>query len=340
MRRLCGLLLGAAAQLVPAACLHAQQPDADYARLVKEYTSDSRFLPASVSSLPTHATIPSPQKYFGTLIGAPGVMHHAEEVYGYFRALAAATPRVKVEKIGATEEGRDIMLVTIADEVTMQKLEAYKRALSRLADPRTVPSTQLEATLDQAKPVYYFNAGLHSPEMGSPEMVMELAYRLAVSDEPNLRKIRDSVITLINPVSEPDGRDKQVDWYLRYTRGRKEYDDGFERSSPYWGKYVLHDNNRDGIQVSQALTRAIYDVFYAWHPLVMHDLHESVPLLYISTGTGPYGENYDPITISEWQLLANNDVTALSAAGLPGVWTWGFFDGWWPGYATFVGFGR
>jgi hypothetical protein len=336
MQHLRSFLLCVAAQLFAASCIRAQQPDADYARLVKEYTSDPRFLPAVVSSLPTSATIPSPQKHFGTIIGAPGVMHRADDVYGYFRALAAATPRVKLEKVGTSEEGRDIMLVIVADDATMQKLDAYKRVLARLADPRTVSVAQLDALLDQAKPVYYFNAGLHSPEMGSPEMVMELAYRLAVGDDPQVQKIRDNVITLINPVSEPDGRDKQVDWYLHYTKGRKEYDDGFERSSPYWGKYVLHDNNRDGIQVSQALTRAIYDVFYAWHPLVMHDLHESVPLLYISTGTGPYGENYDPITISEWQLLANNDLTALSAAGLPGVWTWGFFDGWWPGYATFV----
>jgi hypothetical protein len=68
----------------------------------------------------------------------------------------------------------------------------------------------------------------------------------------------------------------------------------------------------------------------------MHDLHESVPLLYVSTGTGPYNETNDPIIIGEWQVLANNDITTLSAAGMPGVWTWAFFDGWWPGYGMWV----
>lgn len=322
--------------LVAAARLGAQQNDTAYARLVREYTTDPRFLPASLESLPASTTVPSPRAHFGTIIGAPGVTHHAEEVYGYFRALAKATPRVKVETVGKSEEGRDIVLAIIADEKTMRELDHYKRLLARLADPRTLPRDSLEQILNGAKPVYYLNGGLHSPEMGSPEMLMELAYRLAVSDDSAVARIRDNVITIINPVSEPDGRDKQVDWYYRYTKGRPEFDDGFPRSSPYWGRYALHDNNRDGIQMSQQLTRAIYRIYYDWHPLVMHDLHESVPLLYISTGTGPYNVTNDPIAISEWQLLANNEITALSAAGLPGVWTWGFFDGWWPGYAVWV----
>jgi hypothetical protein len=336
MRSIASLITCVAASIALAAPLGAQQTDTAYARLVREYTTDPRFLPASLESLPASATVPSPQKHFGTIAGAPGVTHHADEVYGYFRALAKATPRVKVETVGKTEEGRDIILAIVADENTMRDLDRYKRLMARLADPRTVPSDSLDALLDAAKPVYYLNGGLHSPEMGSPEMLMELAYRIAVSDDSAVARIRNNVITIINPVSEPDGRDKQVDWYYHYTKGRPEFDDGFPRSTPYWGRFVVHDNNRDGIQISQQLSKAIYRIYYDWHPLVMHDLHESVPLLYISTGTGPYNVTNDPILISEWQLLANNEITALSAAGLPGVWTWGFFDGWWPGYGVWV----
>ena len=337
--RLAGLAAALAVGLgaAPVTAAAQQQPlDTTYARLVREYTTDPSFLPATLTSLPQSATVPSPRDHFGTIAGAPGVMHHAAEVYGYFQALAAASPRVRVDTIGRTEEGRPIMLAVVADEATMRDLDRYKRYLAQLADPRTLSADSAAALARIAKPVYYFNAGLHSPEMGSPEMVMELAYRLATSDDPSIRRIRDGVITLINPVAEPDGRDRQVDWYLNYTKGRPEYDDGFPRSAPYWGKYVVHDNNRDGIQISQALTHAIYDTYYAWHPTVMHDLHESVPLLYISTGTGPYNTTNDPIVVGEWQLMANADMTALAALGMPGVWTWGFFDGWWPGYAVWV----
>ncbi|HET7249887.1 MAG TPA: M14 family zinc carboxypeptidase [Gemmatimonadales bacterium] len=313
-----------------------QADDTTYARLIREATTDPHFLPASVAAVPSSAAIPSPLKYFGTIAGAPGVMHHADELYGYFRALARATPRVRMETIGKTEEGRDIVLVAVADSAVLAGSAGYRAALARLADPRVTPPAALDSVLAAAKPVYYLNGGLHSTEMNSPEMLTELAYRLAVSDEPAIRTIRGSVITLINPVSEPDGRDRQVDWYLHYTKSHPTPDDGFPRSSPFWGDYAFHDNNRDGLQLALALTRAIYKVYYDWHPIVMHDLHESIPLLHVSTGTGPYNEHTDPIAIGEWASLANNDITALESQGLPGVWTWGFYDGWWPGYALWI----
>ncbi|MBI4502593.1 MAG: peptidase [Gemmatimonadetes bacterium] len=314
----------------------AQSPDTAYQRAIREATSDPRFLPASTASVPASATIPSPLKYFGSIAGAPGVMHRSGELYGYFRALAAATPRVRVETVGRTEEGREIILVTVADEGTIRNLDAVKRATATLADPRGTTRADLDHLLSGAKPIYYLQGGLHSPEMGSPEMLTELAYRLAVSDDPAISAIRRNVVTIINPVSEPDGRDRQTEWYLRYTKGRPQFDDGFPRSSPYWGKYVFHDNNRDGLQLSQELTKAIYRVWRDWHPTVMHDLHESVPLIYMSTGTGPYNTTVDPITQTEWQTLANWDVQNLTQQGLPGAFTWAFYDGWWPGYALWV----
>lgn len=316
--------------------LWAQQIDAEYNAKIKEYTTDPRFLPESVLNLPDDPNIPSPRKHFGQIIGAPGVMHHTSEIYGYYEALAKASPMVSVQRLGTTEEGRGINLVVIANEESMKKLDHYKEQLTKLADPRKVSAEEAANIIADTKPIYYLNGGLHSTEMGSPEMLMELAYRLVTSNDEMIKNIRNNIIVLINPASEPDGRDKQVDWYYRYTKARKEFDDGFMRSTPYWGKYVFHDNNRDGIQASQQLTKAINKMYYEWHPSVMLDLHESVPLIYMSTGTGPYNDNMDPISIGEWQVLANHDITSLASQGLPGAFTWAFFDGWWPGYAMWV----
>lgn len=316
--------------------LLAQQIDEQYNGKIREYTTDPQFLPSIVLDLPDDPNIPSPLEHFGQIIGAPGVMHHTSEIYAYYEALAKASPLIKVEQIGTTEEGRPIKLVVIGSETSMGRLTHYQQQLARLSDPRKVSSAEALEIIKDSKPVYYLNGGLHSTEMGSPEMLMELAYRLVAGHSDYIKNILDNVIVLINPASEPDGRDKQVDWYYRYTKSRKEYDDGFPRSTPYWGKYVFHDNNRDGIQVSQALSKAIFKVYYKWHPSVMLDLHESVPLLYISTGTGPYNDYMDPITIGEWQTMANNEITSMAAQGLPGTFTWAFFDGWWPGYAMWV----
>ena len=314
----------------------AQNQDTVYQNKIKEYTTDNKFLPSSITTMTLQPGIPSPLSYFGTIIGAPGVMHHTTEIYGYLKKLAEASPKMKMEQIGTSEEGRPIYMVTISNESTIKNLEHYKNIMAQLADPRITDQETAAKLVKDDKPVYFINGAMHSGEMGSPEMLMELAYRLVTDTSDDIKNILDNCIVLMNPVSEPDGRDKQVEWYYRYTKGRKDFDDGFEKTPPYWGKYVFHDNNRDGLQMTQAITKAIFNIYFDWHPTIMLDLHESLPLLYISTGTGPYNTNVDPITVGEWQTIANKELTELSAQGLPGAFDWAFYDGWWPGYGIWV----
>ena len=119
-------------------------------------------------------------------------------------------------------------------------------------------------------------------------------------------------------------------------KGKTDFDDLPPRSPPYWGKYIFHDNNRDAIQATSAVTEAALDIFFRFHPAVALDLHESIPLLYVSTGTGPYNEAVDPVTIFQWQQMANYEVGRVTAAGMPGAWTWGFYDGWSPNYLIWI----
>lgn len=314
----------------------AQDALSTYQQKIIEYTTDDRFLPESVLSIPDHPSIPSPLQQFGYIIGEPGLMHHTNKIYGYYKVLEANTSKLKMMQIGTSEEGRPINLVIISSEVNMLYLERYREYINQLADPRKINKNEAEQIIQDGKIIYFLNGGMHSAEMGSPETLMELAYRLVADDSESIQKILDNCIILINPVSEPDGRDKQVDWYYRYTKDRAEYDDAMPRSSPYWGKYVFHDNNRDGLQITQEITKALFKIYFDWHPNIMLDLHESVPLLYISTGTGPYNEHVDPVTIGEWQTLANHEMSSLAAQGLPGVFDWAFYDGWWPGYGIWV----
>ncbi len=93
---------------------------------------------------------------------------------------------------------------------------------------------------------------MHSTETGGPEMLMELAYRLAVEETPFIQEIRNNVIMLITPVVEPIGRDRVVDAFdynkeYGATRGGCNLRTG--------AKYVEHDNNRDGMGQMLPLTQ-------------------------------------------------------------------------------------
>ncbi|UCF20804.1 MAG: hypothetical protein JSU87_05185 [Gemmatimonadota bacterium] len=321
----------ALAGMLAAPRLWAQEPDTEYAERIQRYTTDPRFSSDLVDHLPRSEAVPSPLDHFGEIIGAPDILHDTEEIYGYMRALADASPRVEVRGIGLTEEGREMIEVIIADESTLADLERYRGYLGRLADPRALEAAEAREIIAAAKPVYYLTAGLHSPETGAPEMVMELAYRLAVEETPLVRAIRDNVITVIVPVLEPDGRDRMVDVY-RYTKAHGDVGPGL----PYWGKYVAHDNNRDGFGLALALTRNSLTRYLYWKPTVMHDLHESGYYLYVSTGSGPYNEEIDALTIDEWHNISHEEVTQLTKRGMPGVWTHAFYTGWAANYLMWI----
>ncbi|HWP03718.1 MAG TPA: M14 family zinc carboxypeptidase [Gemmatimonadaceae bacterium] len=324
----------AAASWLPLAALPAQQRiDEEYTRKIKEYLTDPRISTELVDHLPASNTVPTPLKFLGRIPGTWGELTYAKDIHRYYEALARTSPRVKLWSIGKTEEGRDMMLLAIADEATIRSLDRYKGMLKALTDPRKTSEAQARQLIRQAKPIYWITSGLHSGERGGPEMLIELAYRLAVEETPFIQQIRNNVITFITPVLEVDGREKMVDTYY-FNKKRPQG----EQTLPlvYWGKYVAHDNNRDGMGQFLALTRNVTRTFLEWVPTIMHDLHEAQTYLYASTGTGPYNEWLDPITIDEWWMLAKNDVMEMTKRGVPGVWTYGFYDGWVPNYLFFV----
>ena len=311
-----------------------QKIDEEYTRLIKEHLQDPRITTELVDHLPASDTVPSPLKFLGRAVGTPGELTYAKDIHRYYEALAAAAPnRAKYFKVGTTEEGRDIVMLAIADEATIKSLDTYRGMLGELTDPRKTSDARARQLLHTAKPIYYAISGMHSPENGGPEMLIELAYRLIVEETPFIQNIRNNVITLITPVIEVDGREKQVDTYY-FNKKRAPGDARLPLM--YWGKYVQHDNNRDGMGQFLKLTQAVTRQTIEWHPTVTHDLHEAQTYLYSSTGTGPYNNDIDPIVVSEWWTLAQNDVMEMTKRSVPGVWTYGFYDGWVPNYMFFI----
>ena len=312
-----------------------QPVDEAYTKKIKEYTTESFFLSPLVDYLPASKTVPTPSVVLGDIAGAPGKLPYSSEVYQYMRLLEKASPRVKVYSIGKTEEGREMIAVAIASEAIMKNLDANKARLAKLADPRTIGMDDAEAArlAETTVPVYYITGTIHSPEAGAPTALMELAYRMAVDESPYIKNIRDHMITLITPIVEVDGRDRQVDlfkWHMAHPG----------ETWPnliYWGRYVGHDNNRDAMGMTLKLSENVLGAYVDWKAQVLHDLHESVPYLYDNTiGDGPFNAWIDPLLTNEWQMIGWNNVQEMTRLGMPGVFAHGDFDTWSPGYLMFM----
>ena len=312
-----------------------QPIDEEYTRKIKEYTTESFFGSPLVDYLPASKTVPTPSAVLGDIAGAPGKLPYSKEVYEYMRRLEKATPRVKVYSIGKTEEGREMLAVAVASEALMKQIDSNRADLAKLADPRTIKFDDelADQITRRAAPVYYITGTIHSTEAGAPTALMELAYRLAVDDSPYIRNIREHVITLITPIVEVDGRDRVVDAY----EWKKKHPNDTPMAPVYWGHYVMHDNNRDAMGLTLKLSQNVLNTYLDWKALVLHDLHESVALLYDNTiGNGPYNAWLDPILTNEWHMIGWNNVNEMTRMGMPGVFAWGTFDTWSPGYLMFM----
>ena len=312
-----------------------QPLDSEYTKKIHEYTTESFFLSPLVDYLPASATVPTPKAVLGDIAGARNNLPYSKEVYDYMRLLAKSTPRVRVYSIGKTEEGREMIAVAVASEALLANLDSNKVRMAKLADPRSInmDDATAEKLIGQVAPVYYITGTIHSTESGAPTALMELAYRLAVDESPYVRNIRENLITLITPIVEVDGRDRDVDlfrWHMAHPN---------DTYPPlvYWGHYVGHDNNRDAMALTLKLSQNVLDTYLDFKAMVLHDLHESVPFLYDNTvGDGPYNAWIDPLLTNEWEMLGWNNVQEMTRFGMPGVFTHGNFDTWSPGYLYFM----
>ncbi len=219
-----------------------------------------------------------------------------------------------------TDEGRECIVVAASGEDNIRNLETYKGFLAKLADPRGLTADQAKQIVSrQAKPIYMFTGGLHSAETGPPEMLMELAYRIAVEDSPLFdqhpqERDRDDRGTSWNRMAATD-----TSTGIIATRLTEETEQDRVAGPPYWGKYIFHDNNRD-INYSQVTMRNWLKFYLEWHPPIMHDLHESVPFLYTFSGQAPQNPTLDPILYAELPWFSNFEMTKMLGYGMPGVW--------------------
>src|SRR5690348_8046687 len=156
--RLAGAAVAAALLGAPVIALAQQPLDPAYTARIRELTPTDphwKFTTELVDHLPASATVPSPLEVLGYVPGTIGKLSRTEDLNRYFRAVAAASPRVKIFSLGMSEEGREMIVAAVGDENTIRRLDEYRALAARLADPRGVSDAERTRLIQQAKPIYW-----------------------------------------------------------------------------------------------------------------------------------------------------------------------------------------
>ncbi|MGD2068948.1 MAG: M14 family metallopeptidase [Gemmatimonadota bacterium] len=231
-------------------------------------------LPAPASAAPPQEAPPSPADVLGWELGER--FTQVGEVVRYMEALADASARVSMHGYGRSWEDRPLVRVVIAREDILGDLDSVLARNRELTDPDT-PAARASEIARSNPAVVYFSYGVHGNESSSSEAAMWTAWDLA-REAPEVAGVLDSVVVVIDPVVNPDGRNRYVSFY-RGARGVVPDVDpeAREHREPWPGgrtNHYLFDLNRDWAWMSQIETRARLSTWDRWNPQVHVDFHE------------------------------------------------------------------
>lgn len=227
-----------------------------------------QYLPTDVTYDPS---IPTPRDILGFEVGEWHVRH--DLLVAYMRALAEASPRVRIEETGRTYESRPLVVLTISDPANLARSEAIRSAHLQAIDPAQ------PATPPGDRPVVVsLGYSVHGDEASGANASLVVAYHLAAAqDEATKQQLRQAIV-LLDPSFNPDGLGRFAQWVnmhkgqtLVADREHREHNQAWPpgRTNHYW-----FDLNRDYITGQHPETRARLATFHRWRPNVYTDHHE------------------------------------------------------------------
>ena len=276
---------------------------------------------------------PSPAQVLGYAMGEHFTPYAG--VREYARALAEASPLVEYRTYGTTPERRELIQLVIARPENLRRLPEILAANAELARPET--SAERARQIAAANPaVVYFSYGVHGNESSSPEAALWTAWDLA-RGAPEVAGVLDSLVVVIDPAANPDGRDRYVQWFRSVVGARPNPSPAArEHREPWPGgrfNHYLFDLNRDWSWATQPETRARLATWGTWNPQVHVDFHEMgyESSYFFFPASAPINPIY-PAYVLEWgKRFGQANASAFDARGWP-YYTAEAFDLFYPGY--------
>jgi hypothetical protein len=281
--------------------------------------------------------VPTMQSVLGYAAGQKVAGH--QDVVRYFEALAAYAPdRVRLMDYGRSWQGRRLFYAVVGSPDQIARLDAIRADAQALADPRRTPQGGTEALLARHPAVVWLAGSVHGDEISPTESAMLTAYHLlAARGDARLPSIRQNALVIINPLQNPDGRERFIASSVG-ARGTEPDPDPLaaERDQQWPGGRANHfafDLNRDWFALTQPETRAHTAALLQWFPQVMADVHEmgTEQTYFFPPEADPINPNVTQGQRELRQIIGRNTASWFDRFGIA-YFTRETFDLFYPGY--------
>jgi hypothetical protein len=238
--------------------------------------------------------VQSPSEFLGYELGSQWTTHH--KVMDYFRHVAEQSPMVEAKKYGETNEGRELMLAYVSNEDNIGRLDEIRtNNLKRTGLLKGSPTSDSTA-------IVWLSYNVHGDETSSSEAAMKTIYELVRPDNAESKKWLQNTVVIMDPMINPDGRDRYVHWYKETVGDEPDvHRDAREHHQPWPQGRTNHyyfDLNRDWAWLTQKESRHRIEEYQKWLPHIHVDYHEqnyNAPY-YFAPAARPFHS-----AITEWQ---------------------------------------
>ncbi|MGD0771303.1 MAG: M14 metallopeptidase family protein [Candidatus Solibacter sp.] len=277
--------------------------------------------------------ITAPKEALGFNLGDDYQVANYTQLESYWKKLAAESPRMKLESIGKTEEGRDQWMAIVTSPENMKKLARYKEIAGKLARAEGVSEPEARALAKEGKAIVWIDGGLHASETVGSQQLMEWVYQMVSrTDDETMRFLNDVIV--LNVQANPDGQELVANWYMREKDPLKRTMNGLPR---LYAKYVGHDDNRDFYMSNmKESTNMNRQLFLEWFPQIMYNHHQTGPagaVVFIPPFRDPFNYNFDPLVPLGIEMVGTAMHSRLVAEGKGGsaMRSGSNYSTWWNG---------
>lgn len=244
--------------------------NSSYADMSEIYTDDMQYLPSDVTYDPS---IPLPQTVMGYPVGEWHVRH--DQLVRYMEVLAAKSDRIKLLDIGKTHQHRRLLHLHISSPENLQNIDNIQQ--TQLANWQPTESKE-KRDLSQFPLIFWMGYSIHGDEASAANAALLVAYYLAAAQGPEVDKLLDESVIILDPVMNPDGLDRFANWVnmhrsknLVADRNNREHQQDWPtgRTNHYW-----FDLNRDWLLLTHPESQARIAEYQKWRPHVLTDFHE------------------------------------------------------------------
>ncbi|MGB3727245.1 MAG: M14 family metallopeptidase [Glaciecola sp.] len=281
---------------------------------------------------------------------------HPDEILGFEVGQRVATPaqintaihtwktqtnRIKVVEYARSHENRPLHAVFISSPENLANMNSTLEKLKALSDPRSTSDAQAKKIIEQLPAVAWMAYSIHGNETSGADAALAAIYHYGASQNENVKNMLNDMIIVIDPIMNPDGRDRFAKSLEQYRGTAPNVDDQslLHRGDWPYGRtnHYFFDLNRDFFYLTQPETKGRVALINKWRPQLMIDGHEMGPqdTYLMGPPRQPLNFNIAP-SVQKWAYTFSLDQGAAFDKNGWRYYTGEWFENWYPGYSNYA----